>query len=281
MLEILPLCRKEKYFTSCILPQLLCGDLMQRLNNFLFFLNVDNEFIHNNYSINNLSFYTEYSLKESADWPELANHLSKETPDLVILIRSKDTTSYLLIVIEAKMYSRVSAKKFREQLDLQKPIIRIIKDKIGIKEKDIIHIGLLKDIPHNLSVQKNERIISWAEIIKIYKSIKENYFYKTLEFAILDPKIARPLKRGVHSTTKRYKNYFDISNFHDIKILCEKKGEQIMVGFSGGKKALINTDTNSLATRKFKWDFVKSSLGKKQKTNWISGDIFLELVRNK
>ncbi len=281
MLKILPLCRKEKYFTSCILPQLICGDFMQRLNHFLNFLNINNKFIHENYSLDNLLFYTEYSLKESADWIELLNHSTKETPDLVLLIKSRIDNSHLLVVIEAKMYNRTSAKKFREQLDLQKPIIEIIKGKIGIKEEDILHIGLLKDIPKNLVALENEQIITWSDILKLYPDLKENYFYKILDFAITNDKVSSPLKKGAHSQTKRKQNYFDKCSYDEIKKLSSKEGSKIIIGFTGGRNALKVADDVELEKRIFKWDYVESSKGKKNKGNWIYGDEFYQIVTNK
>jgi len=245
------------------------------------FLSVDNKFIHKNYSVDNLLFYTEYSLKESADWIELLNHSTKETPDLVLLVKSNNDNSHLLIVIEAKMYNRTSAKKFREQLDLQKPIIEIIKNKIGIKEEDILHIGLLKDIPKNLVALDNEQIFTWSDILKLYQNLKDNYFYKILDFAITNTKVSSPLKKGLHSQSKRKQNYFDKCSYNDIIKLCSKEGSNIIVGFAGGRNALKVADHIDLEKRIFKWDYVESSKGKKNKSNWIYGDEFNQIVTTK
>lgn len=103
MFDNLPLCRKEKYFTSCVLPQILCGDRLERLHVFLEYLNVPNEFTRDSYDSDNLRFYTEYSLKESANWKEASDIESKDTPDLILLLKSKRTNALFLLVIEAKM----------------------------------------------------------------------------------------------------------------------------------------------------------------------------------
>lgn len=184
MIEILPLCRKEKYFTSCILPQLICGDKMERLNTFLRFLKVNDNFIHEKYSTTNLLFYTEYSLKESADWDELKKHKSKETPDLVLLIKSKIDNSYCLIVIEAKMFNKTYPKKMKEQMESQKPIIKIIQNKLNINDKNVFHVCLLKECSPTMRSEIIERIILWNEIVELYVGLQENYFYKILKTAV-------------------------------------------------------------------------------------------------
>jgi hypothetical protein len=281
MLKILPLCRKEKYYTSCILPQLICGDEMQRLNDFLSFLSVDRKFIHDSYSSDNLLFYTEYSLKESADWVELANHPSKETPDLILLIKSKDKNSYLLIVVEAKMFNKTSASEFNKKIELQKSIVEIIKNKLGIKDKNYLHICLFKDIPRGYKENPNERIITWSDILTLYKYFRNNYFYKILKYAIEDPIVSKPLKSSVYKKPIRGKNYLDLFSFSDIVKICKDEGSNITIGFNGGKKVLQKATLDYLKNRKYKWDYVNNPKGKKVKSNWINGTKFQEIISNK
>jgi hypothetical protein len=278
MLNILPLCRKEKYFTSCILPQLICGDSMHRLNDFLLFLNIDKEFIHKNYSIDNLLFYTEYSLKESADWDELKKHSSKETPDLVILLKSNKGKSFFLIVIEAKMYSKVSTKKIRKQLDSQKAVIGIIKSKIGIKTENILHIVLLKEVPENLTELSNERILCWNDLIVIYTFLHNNYFYKILQYAITDQKAAKSIKYGVSKNNQRERNYIGRRSFNSIIQKCKIERDNIQVGFHKGEKGLKTLKQVDLEKRKYKWDYIKNPKGIKINSHWFTGDEFLRII---
>ncbi|MDH5680330.1 MAG: hypothetical protein OEZ36_01990 [Spirochaetota bacterium] len=66
LFEKLPLCRKERYYTSCVLPQIICGNGFGRLRVFQEKLDVPVEFIRDPYTPENLSFYTEYSHFDSS-----------------------------------------------------------------------------------------------------------------------------------------------------------------------------------------------------------------------
>jgi hypothetical protein len=277
MFENPPLCRKEKYFTSCLLPQIICGDKLERLHLFLQMLNVPHEFIRESYDAENLTFYTEYSLKESANWKEASEIESKDTPDLILLLKSNETNALFLLVIEAKMYNKTSAKKFREQLDNQKKIIRAIKaHNANIAKDHILHVGLLLRIPSGLVAPDGEKLITWKEIVELYtEEIPDNYFLKMLEHAetrtdLVSGRWATGMKgRTVHN------NFSDKLTISDLLLKCEKEGDSIQIGVMGGLSALRKMTIGKIRSRKFKWDTVSGSIGKKNKSNWIPGGRFL------
>lgn len=83
------------------------------------------------------------------------------------------------------------------------------------------------------------------------------------------------------STSKqvRKKNYADKTDFDGIISLCAKHGYNLLIGFSGGKNALINASKTKLQTRRYKYDFRENNIGKKNRRNWLSGDEFIRLLK--
>ena len=75
------------------------------------------------------------------------------------------------------------------------------------------------------------------------------------------------------------KNYHDKTNLNGILSLCAKHGDNLLIGFSGGLNAMINTPKSKLDTRMYKYDFVENSTGKKTNSNWINGNEFMRLLR--
>ena len=85
-------------------------------------------------------------------------------------------------------------------------------------------------------------------------------------------------RNGETKSTDR-KNYDARVNFDEINIQCQKYGDVIEVGFTGGMKALNSANLLELKTRKFKHDLAKNGQGTKLSKNWISGNQFLEAIR--
>lgn len=76
-------------------------------------------------------------------------------------------------------------------------------------------------------------------------------------------------------------NFADRCSFDEIMTLCEEYGNQILVGFIGGGKQLTARDLVFLRTRQFKWDKAIGGSGKKDNRNWIRGQTFYRLMKNK
>ena len=74
------------------------------------------------------------------------------------------------------------------------------------------------------------------------------------------------------------KNYKDKLTFSPMMDLCEKRGNDILVGFMGGKTELLNSNRAYLENRLYKWDEARGGTGKKEGRNWIPGNEFLRIV---
>jgi len=74
------------------------------------------------------------------------------------------------------------------------------------------------------------------------------------------------------------RNYYGKTNLQGIIALISEHGDDLLIGFTGGKNTLRNTPKSRLDTRPFKYDFVKSSTGKKTSSNWIRGSEFMKGV---
>ena len=83
------------------------------------------------------------------------------------------------------------------------------------------------------------------------------------------------------SKTDRAVNFADRSDFRSIIELCKKMGDAIVVGFSGGEKALASRDITSLEDRKYKWDRAIGGTGIKDSRNWIRGSVFSRIINEK
>ncbi len=103
-----------------------------------------------------------------------------------------------------------------------------------------------------------------------------------LHRGVNNPKISQPFKRVGDSKMKREKNYIGRVNFIEICKICKESKESkenVLVGFTGGLKAVKAADADYLTKRKYKWDYVHTPHGKKIENNWIRGDIFLKIVQ--
>lgn len=188
--KIIPINRKERFYTATVLPQLICSD---NFNNLKLFFELIPNFptgiqINPNVDNNNILFLTEYSLKEALvedHFKKLysGDYKTKETPDVVILITEP---KYYLILVEAKMYSSSSAAELNEQMNRQRWIVDAFKAALNVDERDVYHVGLVpKQLITNKNSVQNYHIIYWEEIINKYENImSNNYFFNVLKIAI-------------------------------------------------------------------------------------------------
>ena len=239
--EILPLCRKEKYYSSCVLPQIICGDKFERLHHFLKLLGIHEDFLRKTYNEGNLLFYTEYSLKDSALlWSKVSNLDSGEIPDLIFVLKNKNNKGYFLVVIECKMFSKPSNSEFREQLDKQKVIIDSIMSTNPDKWEGFLHVGILNYPLQKFQKKINEKIIFWENITKTYKDfLNRHYFQNILVYALkqdlfVDSKAQYNL---VNKSVKKTMLFKNLLNLFPANIICQ--------GTENPKKGLISISSGS------------------------------------
>ena len=92
---------------------------------------------------------------------------------------------------------------------------------------------------------------------------------------------ARNRQSAPASKTALAANFADSSDFHSIVELCKKRGDDIIVGFTGGVVALASRDLTSLENRSYKWDNAVRGTGSKVSSNWISGSVFSGIIDKK
>jgi len=190
VINTLPLNRKGRYWASCVLPQIVCGDRFNRLGRFLKLVGVPSRFIKGEYDNGEIIFAVDYSLRESAlDWPE-AKFIRRETTDLTIMLKNENGTH--LVFVEAKMYDYVLPEEIRRQLDNQKPVFKAIQARNNLAASDLTHVALLYSVNDKLKKiisGPNEKLIGWSDILNLYKDLSGQYFYEMLKIAVSNPQL--------------------------------------------------------------------------------------------
>ena len=280
--KVLPINRKERFYTGTILPSIICCNNFSHIDRFF---NLIPNFniklsINPNADNNNILLLTEYSFKESL----VENHFkemftdkyeTKDTPDLVILITEPEL---ILIVGEAKMFSNVNPGEINTQMNNQKWFINTLINTHNIKKENCFHFALL---PQKLIFSKeslNYPVVFWEEILESYSDILEkDYFYNTLKIAIskFDNLKSTNLGNGI-SFGKNME-----SKLSGEKIIeFANSGESFWVGrFGGVNGEKFRTDVNTGNWRNFEYEINISSKAQPN-NNWFSSREFANSVRN-
>jgi len=179
----LPLNRKERYWTSCVFPQIVCNADFKDLSRFLKLIELPDRFIKPSYSNEDIIFYTEYNLKESAlKWDETKS-ITKDTPDVLIMVKNID--EWYLVLIEAKMYDAYDPIKLKDQILAQKKIAVTILKHNNIPESNFKHVCLLLDSDDKTKKSiYPDKLIHWNDIISLYPEKSGEYFYEMLKKAV-------------------------------------------------------------------------------------------------
>lgn len=276
MESMLPLNRKEKYWTSCVLPAIICGEnKFSDLKEFLKLIKVPEKFLKESYESEEIDFYTEYCLRDSAiNWDETRN-LSGETPDLVVILRNESELA--LIFVEAKMYDKVTYKKIRIQLNKQKNIANVIMKKLEISEENFIHVALFLEEPLGFKPFKNEIVINWKQICQVYQMKSNNYFYRQLDTAC---KRIDLMSKGAESYGE---NCTQKLNYKKIVDLYKKKGN-FYVGRNGNIDQVEN-DCLSGKIKTYKYEINTKLNPSSDKApgltgkNWFRATEFIKLLK--
>jgi hypothetical protein len=68
--------------------------------------------------------------------------------------------------------------------------------------------------------------------------------------------------------------------FDEMVAMCQEHGNNILIGFTGGRTAFANTPLEKLKIRgHYKWDYATST-AKRKAADWLTGGMVLELLRN-
>ena len=280
--EILPLNRKERFYTGTVLPSIICYNNFKYLNRFLKLIGGFNQelLIFPNHDNNNILFQTEYSFKESLveDYfikKFAGNYETKDTPDIVILITEPEI---ILFVGEAKMFSNANAGDINNQMKNQEWFIEAMQKGLNIKNENCYHFALLpqKFIPNKKVI--DYPVVFWEEIIHEFKDLLEaDYFFNVLKIALDKFDVLKSANSG---------NAISYGMNMDFKLSGQKifdlniNGERFWVGRKGGISGnKFKTDVSTGGWRKFEYEINKTAEFAPNR-NWFSSDEFVERVED-
>jgi hypothetical protein len=178
---LLPMNRKEQYFTGTVLPMIVCAKDLQHLGAFTTLCGCSIDPVRPE----DVQFFTEYNLKESISgsdrerFKELPD--AGDTPDVLIMIGKE------LIAIEAKMYDTVTAQTLGAQMDRQKSVvIDIIQSNLNLEKKKIHQVALLpRPVAENIRGKLNYPVVEWETVHSEYVDLLgDSYFLEVLRLAL-------------------------------------------------------------------------------------------------
>jgi hypothetical protein len=265
----LPINRKERFYTATILPFLLFSNGLQNLFEFLH--HIPGFPIEVNYqnTKDNLLFYSEYNLKESAFDRNIGRKIvtnTGDTPDLIVEILKPFR---IFIVIEGKMFAKLTQEQFSGQMEAQR--IAIIEPiKAQYPDAQIFHVALLPE-QFNFKSLPEYPVLNWQMFIKEANfQVADNYFTPFLKFALNNYEVLKSLKTGMSATIQSRKTGAEINQ-------SGLEGRLIYVGRQGGKiqieQDIMNDDWED---RPYAVNCNNPRKG--QKGNWITSIDFAKIV---
>lgn len=101
--------------------------------------------------------------------------------------------------------------------------------------------------------------------------------FLTLVRLILNAGRPAPATSG---TPKTYRgtNYAGKFGFGTMVAACQQHGDEIMIGFDGGRSGFHATPAERLKVRDYKFDWTAGPTGRKTPSNWFTGTQFLALL---
>lgn len=275
---LLPINRKERFYTGTVFPMIVCKD---NFKYFHLFTNMLNDCTHDVIDANpentNIQFFTEYSLKESVYGRTKERFKgtleTKDTPDIMILIDGEVKT---LIAIEAKMFDFPDIDKLREQMKAQKKIIEYLENNFLEPGKyKGYHIALLPDEYLKNGKPDGINIITWQDLLDAYKDVCLNdYFYEMLRCALKDYKGL--VGKGAESYgCNSKKKIAGIKVYNDYK--AGERNTNI-IGRDGGETGFMkDIKENTWMTRKYETN--KNTVP--PNINWITIEEFVRIIEEK
>jgi hypothetical protein len=279
----LPLNRKERFYTGTVFPMIVCRDNFRNFHILLELLGCKNyPDLKFDPEDTNVQFFTEYSLKESLfgvsknKFQKIPK--SKETPDIIILIKG-DSGEKILVILEAKMFDNTTASKLEDQLnDQQEVIVKNIANELNIEKSNIFHFAL---IPEELFQQVQKHgfsypTLTWDDLLSEYRKFQtDDYFMSLLEYALVSYSDLVSYAVGYGQNNDGVMKGLEIYNKH-------KQGNNL-VNFVGRNYGLHGDEfSNDIRTGNWEKQKYEISFGnEKPNRNWFSVDDFIDAVTGK
>ncbi len=185
--SLLPLNRKERFYTGTVLPGLVAGDGLLHLGRFLRLCGLQvapNDFGHPpQHGAQEVQLFTEYSFAESwraaNDADRLPNPpLDADTPDIVFC--GPDW----LLAIEAKMFHRPSLAALDQQMERQHSLVEYWKQSLHIPGERTRHLLLLPEQLAQARLKLTWPVITWEQVLDVYRLAGDSYWFGVLRTAL-------------------------------------------------------------------------------------------------
>lgn len=123
---------------------------------------------------------------------------------------------------------------------------------------------------------------TWLSFGELPKSLGERSYaeqWPALRRSLVSlDEMDRRMRNGDEPSVGSVKNYLDLLDFDDLLDRCRLEGASIVVGLMNWRSALPAMTLEQLRAKTYKCDQATNGVGKKIKSNWIAGDLFLEQV---
>lgn len=205
--RLLPMNRKERFFTGSVLPALLSHDNLANLGVF-----TDLCGLHvgpfEGARASEIQIWSEYGFAESVFKPEDRARFdgfdtAKDTPDVVIV--GPDW----LLAVEAKMYDWPDVAALRTQLDRQESLVDYWTAALSLDPSRVKHVALLPaGYVTEAKPNIDQDVVSWEAVAEEYRKVGPNYWLDVLDVALeqwddlVSKKRERPMVFGGNSDAK-------------------------------------------------------------------------------
>lgn len=288
------ICRTERYYTATLLPYILFHESFTGLKKFLEILEhkgvqaisvgsqQPTQLWQGDENIENPEIITEMDIvrdvKFYSNWLPGLNDINIEAsemlrPDVMIIVNN------LLLVVEGKFFHDAKIQDIKHQLQSQRKVIEDIVLRFpGYTFNRYCHIFLSARTDIKPSDIECNYCLSWDEIENLAEQIigKDHYVTQRIRKAVSLYHIITP-----NDEKKNKRNYIGKESLAKIIEKCKTDGGRILVGYDGGVKKLENADPDYLAKRPLKWDWSDKPILPKTPKNWINGNKFLSVLKER
>jgi hypothetical protein len=181
--RLLPMNRKERYFTGTVLPAIVAERNFAHLHRLTSLCGLDIEPLEP-HQVGELQFWTEYGFAESrfsdADQLRFPDAPSgRDTPDVVIV------GGDWLLAIEAKLFDWPSAASLRRQLQVQSELVAYWTRTLGMDSSRVAHVALLPATYAEQLPELDQKIVTWEELETEFTPLVPSYWMRVLRTALL------------------------------------------------------------------------------------------------
>lgn len=270
--ELLPLNRKERFYTGTVLPVIIAADGFAHLDRFLALCGIDNVVTSPRRDGGPpCQLITEYNFAESLIGASDDRWQRKvrfgDTPDLVL------AASDFLIAIEGKVFDRPTRAELELQVARQRELIDEWADVLAIADDRVRHVALLPDqLVVEVGAVTGAEIVTWQQIVDAYRIVGPAYWVAVLDVACSrwSKLAAKPRIFGQNADAR-------LTGEAVVALVDQTIVEYGYVGRTGGATGAVHDDVANGAWRTRLYEVRRDPLP--GNPNWMSVGEFIALVR--